>query len=490
MNSHTIDSASTLPADVSDAWKAVRIRPVEGLLIVAFVIMFVGFLAVGRWLENVVLERTLQEVVSTTAHYLDDLVGLEMTDVDLSSLPDPEGVAEASAVISAISERVGMVGFKLWSTELLILSSDNPAMEGRFFTGSAEKAKALQGSLSWRVTPLDDLEHRELRQRWSRLLEIFCPIREPSSGEVVAVVEFYHSLDQLEATLSRKRRTMWLLLAAIGFPMYALLAIAVRRTSRTIWRQERELLRRVHELSELLEQNRILHRQIRMAAAHATALNERFRQRTSAELHDGPVQDLSYALLQVDRLDAAHARCTAATTDDCCELESRLDDIRSALRISVDELRRLAADFSGVDLAAVSPEAALRKAVERHLKRTETPVGVEISELPENAPLSTKIALYRVVQESLQNAFRHADARGQRVRAWSDEISIWVEVSDQGPGFDVTEAMAADDCLGLTGLRDRVAVLGGRFQVESNAASGTRVVACLPRVPGAECPNA
>jgi len=226
-----------------------------------------------------------------------------------------------------------------------------------------------------------------------------------------------------------------------------------------------------------------------MAAAHATALNERFRQRTSSELHDGPVQDLSYALLQVDRLEAAHARCSVAATSDCCELESRLEDIRSALKLSVDQLRRVAADFAGVDLVEVSPEAGINKAVDRHMGRTKTPVRVDISELPEHAPLSTKITLYRAVQESLQNAFRHTGGHGQRVTAWSDQSSIWVEISDQGPGFDVDEAMAREDCLGLTGLRDRVSILGGRFNVESTPASGTRVSVCLPVVPGTECPH-
>lgn len=490
MSSHVINSMNIPPAGDLGARKAVRIRPVEGLLIVAFVIMFLGFLAIGRWMENVILERTLQEVVATTAKYLESLVSLEVAGMDLSSFPNPQRVQEIGAAATAISQRAEMVGVKLWGAEGRILFSNDPALEGLVFSGSPEKAAAWQGELSWRVTPLDDYEHRRLRETWSRLLEIFCPLRDGATGSVIAVVEFYHSLDQLEASLRLKRQTMWLLLAAIGIPMYALLAIAARRTSRTIWTQERELHRRVRELGELLEQNRNLHRQIRMAAAHATALNERFRQRTSAELHDGPVQDISYALLQVDRLDAVHARCSAATTDDCCELESRLDDIRSALSLAVDELRRLAADFSGVDLAAVSPEAALRKAVERHLKRTETPVHVEISEMPEDAPLSTKITLFRVVQESLQNAFRHADGRDQRVRAWSDKSSIWVEVSDRGPGFDVAEAMAREDCLGLTGLRDRVSILGGRFRVDSDPASGTRVVACLPRVPGAECPDA
>ena len=489
MSSHTIDPVRTMPETASGGWSAVRIRPVEGLLIATFVIMFLGFLVIGRWLENVVLERTLDEVVATTAHYLDHLVGVEVTGIDLSSFPSPERVTEVGAAVTAISDRAGMVGVKLWSPDNRILFSDNRAMEGLFFTGSPQKAAAWQGELAWRVTPLDDSEHYVLKQRWNRLLEIFCPIRDAATGRVVSVVEFYHSLDTLEAVLSQKRQRMWFLLAAIGLPMYALLAIAVRRTSRTIWRQEHELQRRVTELSALLTQNRELHRQVRMAAAHATAVNERFRQRTSSELHDGPVQDLSYALLQVDRLDAAHQRCTAAATADCCELESRLEDIRSALSFSVAELRRVASDFAGVDLTTTAPDVAIRKAVDRHVARSQTPVHLDLSGLPERAPLSTKITIYRVVQESLQNAFRHAGGRDQRVTAWSDETSIWVEISDQGPGFEVDEAMARDESLGLTGLHDRVSILGGKFRVHSEPGGGTRVVACVPWVPGGDCPD-
>lgn len=487
MSSHTIESPTATPAASSGRPPSIRLRPVEGLLIATFVIVFVGFLVIGRWLENVVLERTVHEMVTTTARHLDDLVRLEIANADLSSFPNSELVREIGAAVTAISVRAEMVGIKLWNPEGRILFSDDPRMEGLVFTGSPQRAAAWRGEVAWRVTPLDDVEHHVLRTRWNRLLEIFCPIRDEATGRVVAVVEFYHSLDNLEAALGQKRRRMWLLLTVIGLPMYALLAIAVRRTSRVIWSQERELLQRVDELSQLLAQNRNLHRQIRMAAAHATALNERFRQRTSSELHDGPVQDLSYALLQIDRLEASHQRCRSAAIDDCCELDTRLEDIRSAVKLSVDELRRVAADFAGVDLVEATPEVAVRKAIQRHVARTREPVSLDVAAMPDKAPLSTKITLYRVIQESLQNASRHADGTSLSVRVWSNETSVWVEVCDGGPGFDVAAAMEREDCLGLTGLRDRVSILGGSFQVESEPTRGARVIACLPLVPGAGC---
>ena len=104
---------------------------------------------------------------------------------------------------------------------------------------------------------------------------------------------------------------------------------------------------------------------------------------------------------------------------------------------------------------------------------------VEIGDLPDETPLATKIALYRIIQEGLTNAWRHADGLGQCVRANVENESIRLEIIDSGPGFDAASMIGKEDHLGLVGIRERVESLGGSFQIESGT-DGTCLIALLP----------
>ncbi|MGZ6316156.1 MAG: ATP-binding protein, partial [Anaerolineales bacterium] len=86
---------------------------------------------------------------------------------------------------------------------------------------------------------------------------------------------------------------------------------------------------------------------------------------------------------------------------------------------------------------------------------------------------------YRLVQEALNNAFKHAGGEGQRVSAWGSEKCLCIEVSDRGPGFEAHQVTEVDEHLGLVGMRERVESLGGTFEIESKAGQGTKVRAAL-----------
>jgi len=293
------------------------------------------------------------------------------------------------------------------------------------------------------------------------------------------VAEFYFPLDDLSSTLREKRIRTWVAVVAVALPIYGLLAVAVRRTTQTVRRQDRELEARVEELDELLHRNVELSERMRSAAARGTALNEQVRQRVSSDLHDGPLQELQFALLQLDRLVARHREC-AVNVKECCEFDSRVADTRDAVNLAVAELRQVAKGLVGVHVEGLTVEEVVRKAVQRHEERSAIPVGLELTELPEDAPVAVKITLYRFLQEGLQNAYAHAGGVGQRVRLWTQGSMLCAQVSDDGPGFDADAAIAQTEGLGLRGLRDRVEILGGVLSFGSRPEGGTDLAACLP----------
>jgi hypothetical protein len=100
-------------------------------------------------------------------------------------------------------------------------------------------------------------------------------------------------------------------------------------------------------------------------------------------------------------------------------------------------------------------------------------VNAAIGMVPTNMSSLHKVCIYRFVQEGLNNAYRHAAGIGQTVHAISDGHELTVEVADQGPGFSLPSSGGGG--LGLTGLRDRVESLGGKFSLETEPGSGTRI---------------
>jgi signal transduction histidine kinase len=87
-----------------------------------------------------------------------------------------------------------------------------------------------------------------------------------------------------------------------------------------------------------------------------------------------------------------------------------------------------------------------------------------------------KVCLYRFAQEGLSNAFRHADGRGQTIRAGQDGGTVFVEVADLGPGIPQSRKFPST-ALGLRGLRNRVESLGGSLELTAGQPAGTRLAA-------------
>jgi signal transduction histidine kinase len=159
-----------------------------------------------------------------------------------------------------------------------------------------------------------------------------------------------------------------------------------------------------------------------------------------------------------------------------------LTGIQTALQNALGEMRGIAAGLALPQLAGLSPAELFEHAARAHEKRTHTPVDIQLSHLPAQLSLPTKITVYRLVQEALTNSFKHAGGVAERICAEGmDGGLLSIEVSDRGPGFDPSKAVDTGDHLGLVGMRERVESLGGTFEIKSSR-EGT-VVRVLLHVP-------
>lgn len=313
------------------------------------------------------------------------------------------------------------------------------------------------------------------------LLEVYSPIRSRGTDEVIAVAEFYYGTDDLRREIGAAQRQSWLVVGAATILIYLLLSVFIRRASDTIADQQRILADQVARLTVLLRQNDELHERVRGAAARTTALNERFLRRISAELHDGPAQEMGLALL---RLDHVHARCTGPDAEPGLRAatERDLELVEQSLRQALRDVRATSSGLLLPQLSEIPLGEAILRAARAHGRRTGTDVPLALADLPTEAPLATKIAAFRIVQEALANSWRHVGgaAADVRVAARRSGDRLRLEIADRGPGFDPATVDASEEHLGLVGMRERVVSLGGEFVVESAFGRGTWIVASLP----------
>jgi signal transduction histidine kinase len=193
------------------------------------------------------------------------------------------------------------------------------------------------------------------------------------------------------------------------------------------------------------------------------------RRRLARELHDEMGQALTSILLGLKALEERTGdEASRAATQELRELVvSTLQDVR---RLAV-ELRPTALDDFGL-------VAALERLTASFGEQTGISVDFETALADERLPEEVETALYRIVQESLTNVVKHARARRVSILLARKEGSVKAVVEDDGRGFDPAEQ--AGDGFGLVGMSERLALLGGRLEVESDADAGTTIAAEVP----------
>lgn len=199
---------------------------------------------------------------------------------------------------------------------------------------------------------------------------------------------------------------------------------------------------------------------------------ERQLRRLAFDLHDGPMQSVAAARIQAGV--CASLAMTTSAEEACLELREQLD-------VALAELHELA---YGLRPPALDVEA-LGEMLRRHVNGLgdgDDP-DVRMTVAPDLPPLSgsARIAIFRIVQEALNNALRHAGARRVDIAVRAADGSIECEIVDDGHGFDPsTSGAGRSRRMGLLGMHERAELLGGDLLVDSSAGGGTRVMVRIP----------
>lgn len=198
------------------------------------------------------------------------------------------------------------------------------------------------------------------------------------------------------------------------------------------------------------------------------------------DIHDGPVQYLFTALSLLTGLQDDVSRQQPKG-----DLAPRLAQVGMLLESSLYEIKFFLGTFRPPEFRTRSLVSIVQGLIIQHEEWTGTTVDLETADIPDNITLPVKIALYRILQEALANAYRHSGVEQQTVRLWCAEAGICLDVIDHGRGFIPPDLEAGHDGefeehIGLRGMRDRVALLNGRFELVSEPGHGTRIHVEVP----------
>ncbi len=277
-------------------------------------------------------------------------------------------------------------------------------------------------------------------------------------------------------------RTMWfrvlvfsaIVLLALGLHMTRLRALRRRNAVLEQLQRQRELAlaqaeRSQHELEEA-------YAGLRQLTGRLESAKEEERSHLSRELHDEFGQTLTAAKINLQML-------RRVTPD--ASIGQRLEDSVSMIDSMISQARNIALGLR----PRLLDEAGLVAALEHHLEalagRSGVCIELDAANAGVNIPPSMNVTIFRLVQEAVNNALRHAQASTIRVTLRDDADVLWLVVEDDGIGFDqeaVAQRAKRGEHLGLLGMTERARSVGGTIVLDSRPGNGSRIEVRIPLV--------
>ncbi|MGK9230126.1 sensor histidine kinase [Inquilinus limosus] len=249
------------------------------------------------------------------------------------------------------------------------------------------------------------------------------------------------------------------------------LDVALRRIAATVGLQ-----RQAAERQRLLDDLAGKRAELAALVRRLIEAQEQERRRVAHDLHDGSAQTLAALGYRLQTV-------TADLPEDAA-LRRELEEIADLARRSVAEIRAAIADLRPPELDGLGLTAALRARLDM---LDSVDVSAELSPAADRWPATVRLVLYRVAQEALANVVKHAGAGRVTVRLLEDGGHAHLHVIDDGKGISAAGVTgAAGERLGIAGMRERLAVLSGRLELEGAVGQGTAVRAAVPLPAGAE----
>ena len=238
---------------------------------------------------------------------------------------------------------------------------------------------------------------------------------------------------------------------------------------------EESLRKSEQHYSQLLEQSRHMQEELRLLSRQLLSAQEEERKMISRELHDQIAQTLT----------GINVRLASLKTESTLNnkgLQKKISSTQRLVEKSVDIVHRFARELRPTVLDDLGLIPALHSFMKSFAARTGVRTSLTAFAAVEQLATAKRTVLFRVAQEALTNVARHAHASRVEVSIQKLSDCICMRIKDDGKSFQVQRVLLAQGSkhLGLLGMRERLEMVGGRFDVESVAGTGTTIQAQIP----------
>jgi signal transduction histidine kinase len=258
----------------------------------------------------------------------------------------------------------------------------------------------------------------------------------------------------------------------LGWTVLLGLVVAAVSISRVTQLEKRSSEQRERAERAEVEMRRLSHSLVRAQEAERKAI--------SRELHDALGQKLSFAGMELSRLAAVRNAPEE-------EFQRRLGEVQKLITETIRAVRDLSMSLRPAMLDELGLGSAVKWQAREFERRSGIEVDVQIDGELEGLPEGLRTGIYRVVQEGLTNCARHSSAKHVRVSLYGGKELVRLTIQDDGAGFDV--GAASQGGLGLVGMRERMAELGGTVRFVSTPGRGT-ILEAEAAIPAAEAVSA
>lgn len=443
----------------------------QGFLAAAVIVVASAMLFLGSWIGFYLQSSITAGVAATAAASIESLIAHEMRDIS-TELPLTEAserrlndvfqIGNEADTTRLLQIRIRSLNGETFYSSLGGIMDD---LDPSDFRQAAEDGEVVARIVDLPLEPVAELTGHDIR-----VLKLYAPLRRVETNEIFAVAELYYGARSLTDIQSSAQNAVWILVGTIGCIVIAILYVLVDRVSTTIEQQRERLAANLAESRQLSDDNRALHSASEQLRLDASFANETLLSQTGSDLHDGPIQLLTLIILRLSRL------AQTASPEGAQTLNSMVAQATEAM----DELRNISAGLVLPELGVLSLSQTIHLAIERHEGLTGGHVKRHILRSAPACPMAVRVCAYRVVQESLNNAFRHGNGVGQAVSAQIVAEELVLSISNGVTRAESQSTVRRAGGLGLRGMRFRVEALGGTLASNLTAPSRATVIARIP----------
>ena len=239
----------------------------------------------------------------------------------------------------------------------------------------------------------------------------------------------------------------------------------------------RELLDAVGHQAMVALQNAQLYRDLEQEKERITEIQEEARKKLARDLHDGPTQSIAAIAMRINFARRLMERDDKAASDELYKVENLARRTTKEIRHMLFTLRPLILESQGLVAALNQLAEKMRETHAQNVIIESQPGSIEQLEIGKQG------VVFYIVEEAVNNARKHAEARHVWVRLKSKDELFFLEIQDDGVGFNVGAVDAHYEqrgSLGMVNMRERTELINGMLRIESTEGVGTRILVAVP----------